>query len=246
MMSGMLNESHNTNMKEIIPAIMPQSWHDIEKKMEAVLGAAKTVQLDLMDGKYVQGVTWPFNGMHTEQWKSLIQEEIGMPFWEDMDIEYDLMIDDAPAFWETLIKMAPKRVVFHFPKNKEKNDALKQFIKNLDPYFKYEIEIGIAYEHDTHLADITELKDDIKFVQCMGISHVGVQGADLDPAVFTHIEAITEQLPGMVITVDGAVNGETLSQFIDAGVERFVMGSAIYENSVPAMALGEFKDFLKQ
>src|SRR3989338_5480912 len=102
---------------EIIPAIMPDSWHDLNQKMEMVLGGVKTVQLDLMDGKFVPGITWPFNGMHTESWKELMAENIGMPFWEDIDIEYDLMINDVESFWEQLIKMAPKRIVFHFPKD---------------------------------------------------------------------------------------------------------------------------------
>lgn len=223
---------------------MPDSWHDLIKKMETVVGATKTVQLDLMDGKYTRGKTWPFNGMHTEGWKSLMQEEIGMPFWEDIDIEYDLMIEDVPAFWDVLIKLAPKRIIFHLHEDSEKKEILKNFIKNLEPYFKYEIELGVAYEHNTHLQDILDLKDDISFVQCMGIETVGSQGLELDEAVFIHIKAIQENLPDMIITVDGAVNEDSLGRFVDAGVSRFVMGSAIYGNSVPMMALQDFKKMI--
>ncbi|OGI76381.1 hypothetical protein A3C57_01225 [Candidatus Nomurabacteria bacterium RIFCSPHIGHO2_02_FULL_33_12] len=230
---------------EIIPAIMPDSWHDLNQKMEMVLGGVKTVQLDLMDGKFVPGITWPFNGMHTESWKELMAENIGMPFWEDIDIEYDLMINDVESFWEQLIKMAPKRIVFHFPKDQVGIDKLKSFIKNLDSYFKNEMELGIAYEHDTHLSEILEIQDDIKFVQCMGIEHVGAQGLSLDEAVFVHIKAIQDRLSDMVITVDGAVNENTIERFINAGVERFVIGSAIYHNTNPMLALQDFKKMLQ-
>lgn len=232
-------------MREIVPAIMPDSFHDLTNKIEAVLGGVKTVQLDLMDGKFVPAITWPFNGMHTVSWKELMAEDIGMPYWEEIDIEYDLMINDVESFWEQLIKMAPKRIVFHFPKNQTDIDKLKNFIKNLDPYFKYEMELGIAYEHETHLNDIIELKDEISFVQCMGIERVGVQGAQLDDAVFLHIKSIKEKLPEMTITVDGAVNENTIDKFIDAGVDRFVIGSAIYNNTTPMLALQDFKKMIQ-
>ena len=68
-------------------------------------------------------------------------------------------------------------------------------IKNLDNYFKYEIELGIAYEHDTNPNDIIDLKDEVKFVQCMGIEHVGVQGAHFDQTIFDRINFVKENLP---------------------------------------------------
>ncbi|MFT6361213.1 MAG: pentose-5-phosphate-3-epimerase, partial [Candidatus Paceibacteria bacterium] len=47
----------NTN---IIPAIMPERFEDIETQTGLVLNQVRVVQLDIMDGKYVSEKTWPF------------------------------------------------------------------------------------------------------------------------------------------------------------------------------------------
>jgi len=38
---------------EIIPAIIPQSWEEIEAKTEQIRGLTKTVQIDITDGVFV-------------------------------------------------------------------------------------------------------------------------------------------------------------------------------------------------
>lgn len=229
---------------EIIPAIMPVSWRDMENKIADVKEVVRFVQLDLMDGKYTPAITWPFDAMHTENWKKLINEDIGMPYWEDVELELDLMVDDVPAFWEYIIKMGPKRIVLHFPKKDITKANLKNWLINLDPYFHYEIEWGIAYENGTYFQDILDIKDYIKFVQCMGIQNVGIQGSPLDNTVYDRIQKVKDELPDMIISVDGAVNENTLEDLRVAGVVRFVMGSAIYTKEIPSLAIQEFKEMV--
>ncbi len=230
-----------TNM-EIIPAIMPANFRDLEKKVEQVVGSVKTIQLDLMDGKYVTAKTWPLNDMYGDNWLGLTREEFGMPHWEAVDYELDLMVNDIPNIFAELVTMGPKRIIFHFPTGAAKIEELKNFIKNLDTFYKYEIELGIAYEHGTNTADILDIKDDIKFVQCMGIDHVGVQGADFDKTVFDRINWVKENLPDYEISVDGGVDIDTIKSLADAGVTRFVSGSAIYSQEYPSSAVVELED----
>ena len=133
---------------EIIPAIMPANYRDLEKKVEQVVGSVKTIQLDLMDGKYVTAKTWPLNDMYGDNWLGLTREEFGMPHWEAVDYELDLMVNDIPNIFAELVTMGPKRIIFHFPTGAAKIEELKNFIKNLDTFYKYEIELGIAYDDD--------------------------------------------------------------------------------------------------
>lgn len=223
---------------------MPQSFRDLEKKVEQVLTAAQIVQLDLMDGKFTNGKTWPMNDLTGANWQDLLNEVHGMPYWESMEYELDLMINDVGAHWRDLVLIGPKRVIFHFPTGQAKIDELKDFIKNLDMYYKYEIELGIAYENGTNPDDIMDIKDDIKFVQCMGIDHVGVQGANFDKTVFDRIEWVKTNLPDYPISVDGGVNINTIKSLRDAGVTRLVAGSAVYNVETPSFAISDLKEAL--
>lgn len=232
---------------EIIPAIIPNHYNEISQKTKQVLGFTKIIQLDLIDGKYVKNKTWPFNDMQGLDWQNILSEDSGMPHWNEVDYEVDLMINDIPAFWNDMIRIGPKRVVFHFPQELEKIVELKNFIQNLDPYYKNEIELGIAYENATNTNDIIDVKDDIKFVQCMGIEHVGFQGEAFDETgetVFDRIKFVRENLPDKIISVDGGVNLETIEGLYDAGVTRFVCGSVIFADPDPRMSISELKSTL--
>ncbi len=233
-------------MVEIIPAIMPQSYKDLEKKIELVLGSVKSVQIDLMDGKYTNGKTWPFSDIAGHDWQDILAEVHGMPHWEALDYELDLMINDVPKYWQDLVRIGPKRIIFHFPTGPAKVEELKNFIKNLDTYYKYEIELGVAYENGTNEQDILDIVDDIKFVQCMGIDHVGVQGAGFDQTVFQRIEWTKNNLPDFSISVDGGVNLNTIRSLKDAGVSRFIAGSAVYNTETPSFAVHDLMEALEE
>lgn len=224
---------------EIIPAIIPNDYNEISQKAKQVLGFTKIIQLDLIDGKYVKNKTWPFNDIEGIDWQNILTEASGMPHWNDVDYEIDLMLEDAPKHFNDLVIMGPKRIVFHFPKDTEKVLALKDFIKNLDSYYKNELEIGIAYEASTNNQDILDITDDIKFVQCMGINQVGFQGAEFDETVFDRIKFVKENLPEKIISVDGGVNLDTIESLYDAGVTRFVCGSVIFTDESPKLAIDE-------
>jgi pentose-5-phosphate-3-epimerase len=69
----------------------------------------------------------------------------------------------------------------------------------------------------------------INWVQCMGIEHEGFQHQSFDAKVLEHISKIKEMYPYMFISVDGSVNMNTAQKLIDAGADRLVVGSALFE-----------------
>jgi ribulose-phosphate 3-epimerase len=244
-----LENTMKKNSFEIIPAIIPNSFDEISQKTKQILGLTETVQIDLIDGKFVKNKSWPFNSLLGLDWQNIVNEVSGMPHWNEVDYEVDLMINDIPMFWNDLVRVGPKRVVFHFPAEQEKVTELKNFIQNLDPYYKNEIELGIAYENATNTNDIIDVKDDIKFVQCMGIEHVGFQGEAFDETgetVFDRIKFVRENLPDKIISVDGGVNLDTIESLHDAGVTRFVCGSVIFKDPDPRMAISELKSTINK
>lgn len=225
------------NKFEIIPAIMPRNFEYLKRNLELVRGAAKVVQLDIMDGKFVKNASWPYGEHDVESFEKIMREEEGMPFWDEIDFELDLMILDADKEFEKLVKLAPKRIVFHI----EAFPNLKNFLENLDPYYKEHIEFGVAINTTTPIETIFPIIPEVKFVQCMGIEKIGYQGNPFDERVFGHIERLRKEFPDITISVDGAVNMETAPELLDAGADRLVIGSAIFESDDVRETINSFR-----
>ncbi len=62
----------------------------------------------------------------------------------------------------------------------------------------------------------------------MGISEIGLQGQEFDERVLDKIRDIKDVNPHILIQVDGSVNNSTIEILEQAGVERFVVGSAFF------------------
>jgi len=223
-------------MAEIIPAIMPKKFSDIEWSVAQVQGTAKVVQIDIMDGIFVKNVSWPFVGDAGEM-EEIEQEARGMPFWQDIEYELDLMIADSQKQFDRFAKMGPKRMVFHI----EAMPELGSFLEQLDPYFKEHIEIGVAINTTTPINAIANVIPLVRFVQCMGIEKIGYQGQPFDERVLDQIAALREAYPELTISVDGAVNEDTAPELIAAGADRLVIGSAIWKSGDIREALLDFK-----
>ncbi len=116
-------------MIEIIPAVLSQNYEDMKNKIALVRGIVPVVQIDLCDGIFVQNKTWPFSsgGANDINFQAILNEQEGMPFWEDIDFEFDLMVADAVENFHIYTKLSPKRIVFHI----EAVGDLEEFKKSI-------------------------------------------------------------------------------------------------------------------
>jgi ribulose-phosphate 3-epimerase len=207
---------------EIIPAILPRDFNEIEDKTALVNGLVDIVQVDICDGKFVQSTTWPYKKRDTN-FESIIREDRGMPLWEDIDYEFDLMIKDPSVDdvrqW---LSAGAKRIVLHV----ESSEDLTPIIAMLDGL----VDIGLALNIQTSLDKIEKYKDNISYIQFMGITKIGFQGQAFDPRVLEKIKEAKEKYPNLSIQIDGGVSLATAEQLAQAGVERLVAGSVIFES----------------
>jgi hypothetical protein len=79
-------------MIEIIPAVLPQTYKNIEDAVESVHSIAPTIQIDFCDGKYVESRSWWYNGKDIQNKEDIISEKTGLPFWQSINYEFDLMV----------------------------------------------------------------------------------------------------------------------------------------------------------
>jgi ribulose-phosphate 3-epimerase len=232
-------------MTEIIPAIMPKNYEDLKNKIAIVRKFVPVVQVDLCDGKYVSGFTWPFQGGGFDlNFTKILNEEEGMPFWEDVEFELDLMVLDAVENFDVYTKLGPKRIIFHLEAVGDLVE-FKNFIEGIDPYIRDAIEFGIAVNPEDDVKKVFSLVNNFDFVQVMGIKQEGVQGEDFDEKCLGHVKTLQEKFPDLVIAVDGAVNMETAPALISAGASRLVIGSAIFGSDDVIGVIEGFKELNK-
>lgn len=215
-------------MVEVIPAVLPKNYEDLKNKLALVRGHAPVVQIDICDGVFIKSQTWPFTGGDFDHhFKAILDEQEGVPFWEDIDFELDLMVADAVQNFDIYTKLGPRRIIFHLEAVGDINE-FKDFVEGIDMYIRDAIEIGVAINTTTPVQTIFPIVNSVDFVQVMGIENIGFQGQDFDPKCLEHIKALKEKFPDLIISVDGSVSLKTKDAIINAGAMRLVAGSAIF------------------
>ncbi|MGB2580263.1 MAG: hypothetical protein WBC83_01045, partial [Minisyncoccia bacterium] len=152
---------------EIIPAIMPKDYEHLDEMMSLFVGVVSLVQLDIMDGKFVPARTWPYP--RDTHFDAIVAEEEGMPRWEEMNFEVDLMIENPELAVTKWVSAGASRIIVHV-------ESMKDFeiIRNAVP--EGLIELGLAINTTTPLSALDTYVNRIDFVQCMGIARIGFQG----------------------------------------------------------------------
>ena len=217
---------------EIIPAVLPKDYFELEEKVETIKGFTKRMQVDICDGQFVLSATWPYK-KEDDTFEKLQKEEVGLPGWETIDYEFDLMVNRPEDIVESWIIAGANRLIIHVEAKGDIKSALEEI--------NGAVEVGLAINIDTDISALEPYKDDISFVQCMGIDQIGFQGQSFDDQVLKKIKAVKKAYPNLAISVDGGVSMDNALSLIKAGADRLVIGSAIFGSNNPIDTLQTFK-----
>lgn len=204
----------------IVPAIIPQSKEHVIETLERV-AFSHEIQLDVVDGKFTETISWPY-------------QPTGEPIevkaqTDQFTLEVDLMVTDAFAAAESWIVAGADMIIFHI--ETIDLEAMKKFIE-----MHRNVTFGVAAHGDTSVEKIISYAKAADYVQLMGIYEIGAQGQPFDEAVLEKVERVRQEFPDMTIAVDGSVNQDTIVRLRDAGVNRFIVGSAIVLQDDPEAA----------
>jgi len=227
-------------MTEITPAVLAEDFQELNEKLAKFINTTKIVQVDICDGKFTPSISWPMQAKDQSSVQSILDEEDGLPFWDKIDYEFDLMVLNAHKKFDFFARLGAKRIVFHLEAETESD--FKDFLESLDPYLKDNIEIGLAINTATDIEKLSPFINCIDFIQCMGIENIGFQGEPFDDRVIDQIKNIKEKYPEMKISVDGSVNEETAPLLIEAGASRLVIGSALMQSYDIREKIEEFEN----
>jgi ribulose-phosphate 3-epimerase len=216
---------------KIIPAILPQRFSEIVSSVEAVSGAVDTVQIDLVDGVFAPSKTWLFNGKDEQVLAEFEREERGMPQWEMLNYEFDLMIKDPLKHIDRIMMLGPAKIIFHF--ESFETGAMLEYFEQLPEIVRTTVSFGIALGIGTPPEDVAPFIPFISSIQCMGIAQVGFQGNPFDVRALAQIRQTKELYPSITVSVDGGVNHASIPLIAEAGADSVVVGSAVFGNENP-------------
>lgn len=231
--------------ERIIPAIMPENFEHLKEEMERFVSLVPMVQIDVMDGKFTDSKSWPYEGGLDKEFVKIINQEEGFPFWEDLDIEVDLMVTNPMKEADQWIAAGVARVIVHFESDTPENIKL-----TLASIKEKGIETGIAFGLETTQDVLNsfykENQDNIDVVQFMGIEKIGFQGQPFNGGVLERIKSFKESFPQVKVSVDGSVNFDTAEKLAEAGADYLVIGSALQQtDSSLSETIEQFDSFLK-
>lgn len=227
-------------MTEVTPAVLAEDYSELTEKLSKFVNITKLVQIDICDGKFVPSISWPMGRKDEYNVQAILDEEEGMPYWEQLDYEFDLMVINAHKQFDFFSKLGAKRIIFHL--EAETESSFKEFLESLDPYFKDNIDIGIAINTTTDISKLDPFINYVDFVQCMGIEKIGFQGEPFDEKVLNQIKDLRLKYPELKISVDGGVNENTAPLLIKAGANRLVIGSALMQSYDIRETIREFEN----
>ncbi len=203
----------------IIPAILQQTFGGIAEAVACVSDIASYVQIDIVDGIHAPNTTWPFFTEHD------MRNEIGRLDNLHIAYELDLMISTPERLLRHFLKTNVSRCIIHLSSTRHMEQCIQQ-VRDAGR----EIYVGIVI--GDNLADLEKYINQIDGVQCMGIRHIGAQGAPFDEQAVGLIEAARLLRPAVPVTVDGGISAHTLPMLAEAGVSQFAVGSALFRGDV--------------
>ena len=205
-------------MVDVVPAIIPKSFEDLQEKALKVAPFVKNVQIDIMDGVFAPEPSYPFIDGDTSKLQENFAKEARL------GLELDMMVMHPEKYIDLWSTFGIGTFIVHIGTT----DEIESLIKELRTQGKG---VAIAFKPSTPKEEIETYIEDVDFVQCMGNDKIGFHGVALDPEALNMIRDLRSSYPNSIISVDIGVNFETAPKLVDAGVSKLVSGSAIYHSS---------------
>lgn len=190
----------------VIPAILTYTEDEFKAKIDKVRPLEAMVQIDVMDGVFVNNSTWA----DVEKIPAILD---GLPF------EAHLMVTSPEEHVRKWLDLGAERVYFHIESTDEPQSVLKAAGADVH-------RLGVAINPDTDLRHIEPLLSDVRQVLVMGVQP-GWSGQDFDEGALLHLQNLRTLDQGLSLSVDGGVNMDTVGSIQEAGADDIVSGSAL-------------------
>ena len=207
----MLADPFNTTGPLILPSILSADFSRLGAEMEEVIsGGADFFHLDIMDGHFVPNISFGPPVIASAR-------RITQAFFDA-----HLMISEPLRYAPAIVKAGAQSLTFHVETVDDAARAARE-IRKLG------CRVGVTLNPATPVESIFPALDEVDVVLIMSVVP-GFSGQKFMPETLEKARAVRGRLrPGQRLQMDGGINPQTIRAAREAGVDWFVVASAVFD-----------------
>ena len=196
-------------MVEVIPTIIAKDLNELQEKIKKVESFVDWVQIDVMDGQFVENTTW--------------NEPADLKKIEtSLNLEAHLMIKEPEKYINQWINSGVKRIIFHI----EATDKIGEVIGQIK---QAGLGVGLAINPETPIEAVDQFIDQLDLVLVMTVNP-GQGGQEFLKHCLGKIKQLRAKYERVKIGVDGGIDSETAPEVVQAGASLLASGTAIFKS----------------
>ena len=201
-------------MFEIIPSPGTENkdFSEVEKKIESIRGAAKTIHIDVIDGKFADNTTFLDPSPFAKYAKDLPAGKAGFI------LEAHFMVQEPIQYLKPFADAGFQRFIGQV----EKMSDQVEFVAKAQDFG----EVGLAIDKQTSVEDIHVSLEDLDTLLVMTIQ-AGFSGQKFEEELLKKVKELASKTL-IPIEVDGGINDEAIIKAAKAGASRFVATNFIF------------------
>ena len=211
-------------MSPIIPTIFATSKKQFNKRFNKIIPIAKNIQIDFMDGKFVNSKFIPLSKVpRLNKYKK--------------NFEAHLMLYAPERFIKLLKNKGFNKIIFHI-------ESTNNPIRIIELIKKEKLKVFIAINPETKLNKIISYISKVHGVLFLGV-HPGREHQSFIPLVYKKISDLRKFDKKIKIQVDGGVNSQVIIKLSKLHVNYINSGSFISESKAPKEAFKKLSYLLR-